>query len=134
MKYLFALTFCLFAFGAFAQQAQNQYILIIRSKVPVKASQEAITTNIQHWTAWMTDLGKNGKIAGGYRPVNDGVTLKSADKPAIESSYVANGELVSSFLIINAADMAEAKLIAAKCPVFELDGNVEIRLLRNTAN
>lgn len=134
MKYLLGLTIFLFSAGPFAQQKQNQYILIVRSKVPVKASQEVIKSNIEHWTAWMTDLGRNGKIAGGYRLPVEGTTLTGADKTVKETAYTANGELVSSFLIINAADLNEAKQIAAKCPVFELRGNVEVRQIQNTAN
>ncbi len=30
--------------------------------------------------------------------------------------------------------MNEAKQIAAKCPIFELQGNVEIRPIQNTTN
>lgn len=134
MKYLLTLSIFLFSAGAFAQQKQNQYILIIRSKFPVKASQEAIKSNIEHWTAWMTDLGRNGKISGGYRLPVEGTTLTGADKTVKETAYIANGEQVSSFLIINAVDLAEAKQIAAKCPVFELRGNVEIRAIQNTAS
>jgi hypothetical protein len=134
MKYLFTIAICLFALGAFAQQKQNQYVLIIRSKTDIKASPEVIKNNIQHWTAWMTDLGKNGKIAGGYRFPIDGTTLMGKDKTAAAGAYVANGETISSFLIINAADLIEAKQIAAKCPTFELGGNVEIRQIQNTAN
>lgn len=133
MKYLITLGICLFATALFAQQ--KQYILIIRSKTNAgtTTSAEAIKTNIEHWTTWMTDLGKNGKIAGGYRPANEGVTL-AADKTTKSTAYTSNNEIVSSFLVINAADMDEAKQIAAKCPVFELQGNVEIRSLQNMAN
>jgi hypothetical protein len=134
MKYLFTIFLCVFALGCFAQQKENQYVLIIRSKAALKASQEAIKLNIQHWTTWMTDLGKNGKIAGGYRFPVDGITLTGKDQTATASAYIANGETVSSFLIINAADLGEAKEIAAKCPTFELGGNVEIRQIQNTAN
>ena len=55
-------------------------------------------------------------------------------KTAKATPYIANGEMVSSFLIINADDLDEAKQIAAKCPAFELGGNVEIRPIQNTAN
>jgi len=134
MKYLLTIIICLFTVCTFAQQKQNQFVLIIRSKADIKASPEIIKTNIQHWTAWMTDLGKSGKISGGYRFPVEGTTLTGADKPIKTTAYIANGELVSSFLIINAADLSEAKQIAAKCPVFELDGNVEIRPIQNTTN
>lgn len=134
MKYIFTLAICLFSFSLFAQQKQNQYILIIRSKAQIKASQSEIKSNISHWMAYMGDLGKNGKIAGGYRLPVEGVTLTGPDKTVTDKPYVADGDMVSSFLIINAADLAEAKQIAARCPVFELGGNVEIRAIQNTAN
>ena len=134
MKYIFTLAICLCSLSLFAQQKQNQYILIIRSKADIKASQDEIKTNISHWMAYMGDLGKNGKIAGGYRLPTNGVTLKGPDKKEATTPYIANGEEVSSFLIINAADLTEARQIAAKCPVFELGGNVEIRAIQNTAN
>ena len=133
MKYLFSVAICLFSVGEFAQQKPNQYVLIIRSKAEVKASPETIKTNIQHWTDWMTDLGQYGKIAGGYRFPTEGATIAKAEQPAKSTAYVANGEVISSFLIINAADLNEAKQIAAKCPTFELGGNVEIRAIQNTA-
>lgn len=134
MKYFFTLINCLLMTAAFAQQKPNQYVLIIRSKADIKASPEKIKTNVQHWTAWMTDLGQHGKIAGGYRFPVEGTTLTEANKPAKQTAYIANGEMVSSFLIINAADLNEAKQIAAKCPTFELGGNVEVRAIQNTVN
>lgn len=134
MKYIFILAICLFSFSLFAQQKQSQYILIIRSKAKIKASQDEIKTNISHWMAYMGDLGKNGKIAGGYRLPVEGITLTGPDKTETDKPYVADGDMVSSFIIINAADLAEAKQIGAKCPVFELGGNVEIRAIQNTAN
>src|ERR1700761_6960364 len=123
MKYILTFAICLFSLSLFAQQKQNQFILIIRSKANIKASQDDIKTNISHWMAYMGDLGKNGKIAGGYRLPTEGVTLTGADKKETATPYISNGEEVSSFLIINATDQAEAKQIAAKCPVFELGGN-----------
>lgn len=133
-KCLFTITMSLFTVGLFAQQKSSQFVLIIRSRAAIKASPEAIKTNIAHWTAWMTDLGQRGKIAGGYRFPNEGATLSKAEATAKAAPYIANGELVGSFLIINAADLNEAKQIAAKCPTFELGGNVEVRAVQNTAN
>ena len=72
-------------------------------------------------------------MANGYRPANDGETISGTNKTSTKGFYTANGEVISSFLIINAKDMTEAKEIAAKCPVFELDGSVEIRALMNVA-
>lgn len=108
-------------------------MLIIRSKVNARPSAEAIQANIKHWQTYMGDLAKSGKLANGYRPGNNGETVSGTTKNTTKGFYSANGEVVSSFLIINAKDMDEAKEIAAKCPVFELDGSVEIRSLMNVA-
>lgn len=133
-KYLLTMSITLLAVAAFAQQKSSQFVLIIRSKAAIKASPEKIKTNIEHWRAWMTDLGQHGKLAGGERFPTTGATLTGDGKTIKETAYVANGELVSSFLVINAADLNEAKEIAAKCPTFELGGSVEVRAVQNTAN
>ena len=112
-----------------------QYILIIRSKTDYSnISKDSIQTNIKHWQAYMGGLVNNGNIVGGYRPGNDGITITSPGKNVNKGAYTVNDEIVSSFLIINAADIDEAKTIAQKCPVFELGGSVEIRPIINTAN
>lgn len=139
MKFSFLTTFLLFisSVALFAQEQkpnQKQFILIIRSKSDVKVSKEKISANIMHWQEYMVDLGKHGKIAGGYRPSSEGETIYSPDKVVRKKPYIANGELVSSFLIINAADLSEAREIASKCPVYDLGGNVELRPIQQTAN
>jgi hypothetical protein len=134
MKYIMIAVCCFLAVSLFGQQKQNQYLLIIRSRSDIKAATADIETNIRHWQEYMAGLGKNGKLAGGYRPAPEGITIEGKNKSTKPMAYISNAELVSSFLVINAADMEEAKQIALKCPVFELQGNVEIRQIQNTAN
>jgi hypothetical protein len=124
--------------GLFAQDKPKetpkpQFILIIRSKTDYSnISKDVIKTNITHWQAYMGNLAQAGKIVSGYRPGADGVTI-GADKNTNNSPYRANSEIVSSFLVINAANMDEAKSIAQKCPVFELGGSIEVRPVINVA-
>jgi hypothetical protein len=80
MRYLLTITICFPTLVCFAQQKQNRFILIIRSKSHINASPEKIKNNIGHWTEWMTYLGKNGKISGGYRPENERITISGEDK------------------------------------------------------
>jgi hypothetical protein len=134
MKYLITITLCLSSFALFAQRKQNQFILIVRSKANVKATPELIKTNAAHWQEFMGDLGKSGKIVAGFRPGIEGLTLIGSKKISKQGAYAASGEVVSTFLVVNAANMNEAKLIAAKCPVYELQGNVEIRPIQNSVN
>jgi len=115
--------------------ATSQFMFIVRFKADfVPPSADAIQKNIKAWQEYMGELGKSGKIAGGYRPGNGGETITGSAQITKPGPYVANNELVSSFIIINAKDMDEARAIAKKCPVFEFNGSVEIRPIQNTAN
>ena len=138
-KYLLLVVFSLtsvgwFAWGQSDGPAKKQFMLIVRSKANPAASPEVISTNIKHWGEFMGSLGQNGQLAGGYRPGTDGETISGMAKTGKMGSYIANGEVVSSVLIVNAGDMAKAREIASRCPVLELEGSVEIRSMQNTAH
>jgi hypothetical protein len=136
MKRFFLSAIILFAsFGLFAQsKAKSQYMLIIRFRTDFKpASDEAVQNNIKHWQDYMNELTQSGDLVAGYRPTNEGFTISGTKKILNPIPYVANDRLVSSVLIINAADMDAAKEIANKCPVFEFGGSVEVRSIMNVA-
>jgi hypothetical protein len=116
------------------QKTKSQFLLIIRFKADFKPpSDDAVKTNIKHWEDYMGNLAQSGDLVAGYRPAGDGLTISGTDKTLTSTVYVANDELVSSILVINAVDMDTAKTIADKCPVFEFGGSVEVRAVINTA-
>jgi hypothetical protein len=119
----------------FAQaKVKSQYLLIIRFKADFKpASDDAVKNNIKRWQEYMINLGKSGALVTGYRPANEGLTVSGTEKSLKSTPYIADGELVSSVLIINAVDMDAAKTIADKCPVFEFGGSIEVRAVMNAA-
>jgi hypothetical protein len=136
MKKIALLIIILFTCSSlFAQQkTKSQFLLIVRFKADFKpASDEAVKTNIKHWQDYMGNLAQSGDLVAGYRPAGDGLTISGTDRTLTSNVYVANDELVSSILVINAADMDAAKTIADKCPVFEFGGSVEVRAVLNTA-
>lgn len=120
---------------AVSKAASNQYLLIFRFKANfVPPSQDSVQANIRHWQEYMGDLGKNGQLVSGFRPSNEGETITGTSKTLQKGVYVANNELVSSFIIIKAASLDEAEDIAKKCPIFDFNGSVEIRPLMNIAH
>jgi len=135
MKKYFLLAALLFTgITLFAQnKVKSQYLLIIRFKTDFKpASDEAVKTNIKHWQDYMGNLVQSGSLVAGYRPTSEGLTISGTKKDLRPIPYVADGDLVSSVLIISAVDMDSAKSIADKCPVFEFGGSVEVRSVMNT--
>lgn len=138
LKLLLIPALCMLSSAIFAQSsapATKQFLLIVRYKADFKnLTPDQIKNNMAHWGTYMGELFKNGKIAGGSRITLEGETLTDGGKTSKPGPYVANGEMVSSVLIIKTADMAEAKTIAGKCPAFELGGSVEIRAISDMAN
>jgi len=132
-KILFFLACILFCVTVKAQ-TKSQYLMIVRFKTDFKpATDSTISVNIKHWQAYMGMLGQSGAIAAGYRPSGDGVTISGTQKAITNGPYVANNDILSSILIINADNMDAAKAIAAKCPALELGGSIEVRPMLNTA-
>ena len=111
--------------------AKQQYLLVFRFKSNfVPPSQDVLQANIKHWQEYMGSLAKAGNLVNGFRPGNEAKTITGSGKTIKEGAYIANNELISSVIIINAASLDEATEIAGKCPIFEFDGNVEIRQLK----
>jgi len=136
-KLLLVAAFICAYFTSFAQQKteiKSQYLLIVRFKTDFKpATDSTISVNIKHWQVYMGGLAQSGKIAVGYRPSGDGITISGTQKTTTNTPYTANNDVLSSILIINADDLNDAKTIAAKCPALELGGSVEVRPIMNTA-
>jgi hypothetical protein len=134
MKKFIVLSFLLFTgFALLAQpKVKSQFLLIVRFKADFKpASDDAVKTNIQHWQEYMINLGKSGALVAGYRPATEGLTINGTEKSLKSTPYIADNELVSSVIVINAVDMDAAKSIADKCPVFEFGGSIEVRAVTN---
>jgi hypothetical protein len=109
----------------------KQFLLIIRYKANTpQPSQEEIKTIGAHWGAFIGDLAQSGKLVTGYRPGTEGRTISGTAKRAKDGAY-GDKDVVSSIFVIKAGSMEEATEIAKKCPIYEMDGSVEVRAIVN---
>lgn len=112
----------------------KQFLLIVRYKADMPPpSQEEMKTIGAHWGAFIGELAQSGQLVTGYRPGREGKTISGNAKTIREGVY-GDKEVVSSIFVIRAGSMEEATEIAKKCPVYEMDGSVEVRPVSNTAN
>jgi hypothetical protein len=125
--------FCLGLFWAFGKGAKDsgsskQYMLIFRFRSDfVPPSPDSIKANIKQWQDYMASLKKTKKLVTGFRPGNDGETITGSSKTENKGVYIANNELISSVIIINAESADDAKRTASQCPIFNFNGSVEVR-------
>ena len=134
-KLLFIAALACISTAVFAQgntaDSTQQFLLIIRYKSNMAVpSSEAMKTIGQHWGQFIGELAQSGKLVTGYRPGTGGKTISGNAKTTTDSVYAADNEVVSSIFVIKAANLEEATAIAQKCPIYEMDGSVEIRPIR----
>lgn len=111
------------------------FLLIIRYKTNLKAADaDKLKSNIRHWGVFIGELAQTGKLVTGYRPATTGRTITGSMKTSSNSAFNQAGEEISSIFVIKAASIDEASAVAQKCPIYEMDGSVEIRPVNNTTN
>lgn len=90
-------------------------------------SPEAMQGHLQKWITWIQRLAQEGKVTAG-QPLNASGKVVSGSKKIITDGPFAEGkEIVGGYLLVKAADLAEATELSKDCPIFEYDGTVEVR-------
>jgi hypothetical protein len=90
-------------------------------------SPEALQKQMQKWVAWMGELSKTGNLKGGERLEGEGRQLVGKSRRLVDGPYTESKDLVGGYIVVQAKDLSHATEIARGCPIFDVDGNVEIR-------
>ncbi|MCG8573508.1 MAG: YciI family protein [Flavobacteriales bacterium] len=106
----------------------NEYLLFLRGgdgRIE-DMTEEQRNEHMQRWGAYMGKLSETGNLVGGQPLQREGIVLSSngADKGVVESKA---GEAIGGWLHFKANDYDHAVELAKDCPIFEHDGNIEIR-------
>ena len=83
--------------------------------------------SMQRWGAWMKELGAQGHFKGGEPLEGGGKVLKGKSKSVTDGPFAEAKDLVGGYLIVEAKDLMHATELARGCPIFEIDGSVEVR-------
>ncbi|HXB11160.1 MAG TPA: YciI family protein [Bacteroidia bacterium] len=94
------------------------------------SSPEAMQAQMQKWMQWMEKLSKNGTMLGGEPLKPGGKQVNGTKKVVTDGPFVEAKETVGGYLLIQAKDINDAVEISKTCPIFEVDGKVEIRPLQ----
>ncbi len=94
-------------------------------------SPEEMQEHMQKWGAWMQGLTEKGILVDGLPLTKEGKRLTGQDKMLIDGPYTEGAEVVGGYLLINANSLVEAVEIAKDCPIFENNGEVEVRETMN---
>ncbi len=106
----------------------KDYLLLIRGGDDRMEglSEEEKGAHMQRWGTFMSNLAESGNLAGGLPLTADGrlMTSSGTTEDVVLSN---NGEAIGGYLMLKANDYDHVVDLSKDCPVFEHDGNLEIR-------
>ena len=83
---------------------------------------------MQKWVTWLKDLGAKGHIKDQGQPLEpSGKLVKGTQKTVTDGPFAEAKDIVGGYTLIEARDLAQAVELSKGCPIFEVDGAVEVR-------
>ena len=110
----------------------KDYLFLVRGgdAALAKMSPEQMQQHMQKWMAWIEQMSKAGIFKAGEPLDQKGKVLRGKKQLLTDGPYAESKDLVGGYLIVKAASLAKATEIAKDCPIYENDGSVEIREIR----
>jgi hypothetical protein len=91
-------------------------------------SPEQMQQMMQKWMNWMKDLGAKGHIKDRGQPLErSGKLVQGKLKTVTDGPFAETKDVVGGYSLIEAADLSQAVELSKGCPIFEVDGAVEVR-------
>lgn len=91
-------------------------------------SPEQMQQMMQKWMAWMKDLGAKGHIKDRGQPLERaGRLVQGRQKAVTDGPFAEAKDVVGGYTLIEAEDLSEAVELSKGCPIFEVEGAVEVR-------
>jgi hypothetical protein len=91
-------------------------------------SPEQMQKMMQKWMAWMKDLGAKGHIKDRGQPLERvGKLVQGRQKTVTDGPFAEAKDVVGGYTLIEAEDLSEAVELSKGCPIFEVEGAVEVR-------
>ncbi len=91
-------------------------------------SPERAQQMMQKWMTWLKELGQQGHIKDQGQPLERaGKLVKGKQKTVTDGPFAEAKDVVGGYTLIEARDLAQAVELSKGCPIFEVDGVVEVR-------
>jgi hypothetical protein len=91
-------------------------------------SPESKQQTMQKWMAWMKELAAQGHLKDQGQPLeNHGKLVKGKQKSMTDGPFAELKDVIGGYTLIEARDLDQAAELSKGCPIFELDGAVEVR-------
>jgi hypothetical protein len=108
----------------------EKFMYLFRGGSNPAQSPEDMQAHMQKWMVWMESLGKRGIFVAGEPLHTTGKQVNGKKKELTDGPFIEAKEMVGGYLIVNAKDIDEAVEISKGCPIFDMDGKLEVRQIQ----
>jgi len=110
----------------------QKYMFLFRGGDAARAasSPEEMQAHMQKWNSWFKALGDRGQFLGGEPLDATGKVLRGAKKSLSDGPFAEAKDLVGGYALVTAKSVDDAVEIARGCPIFDHDGLLEVRPVR----
>lgn len=106
----------------------NDFMLLFHGQPTTwQLSPEQMQAVIAQWQAWIGSLAAQGKFVGTNQLLPMGKTVSGSKKTVTDGPFTEGKEIIGGYMLIKAADIAEAVELAKGCPILGAEGRVEVR-------
>jgi hypothetical protein len=91
-------------------------------------SPETYQQAMQKWMAWFKELGAKGHIKDQGQPLERaGKLVRGRQKVVTDGPFAEAKDVVGGYTLVEARDLEQAVELSKGCPIFEVEGAVEVR-------
>ena len=105
----------------------NEFVFLYRGGEAGRSPERA-QQMMQKWMAWFQELGEKGHLKDRGQPLERTGKLVSGKRKTVNDGPFAEAkDVVGGYTLILAKDLNQATELSKGCPIFEVDGQVEVR-------
>src|ERR1700676_2126972 len=91
-------------------------------------SAESAQQMMQKWMTWLKDLAQKGHIKDQGQPLEPaGKLVRGKQKTVTDGPFAEAKDVVGGYTLIEARNLDQAVELSKGCPIFEVEGAVEVR-------
>ena len=107
----------------------SQYVYLYRGgERDFEQSPQRMQQMMQKWMTWLKELGEQGHLKDQGQPLERaGKIVKGKQKSVTDGPFAEAKDVIGGFSIVEARDLDQAVQLSKGCPIFEVEGAVEVR-------
>ena len=106
----------------------SKYMFVFRGGpiIPNRLTPVELQGHLRKWADWVGVLAKDGHHVGGNPLENEGRTIRGSGRTVCDGTQAGLRDVVTGNVIVEASSIEAATELAMACPVFDVDGSVEV--------